>query len=263
MHLFQAVSWLDVVELAGMLILPAFLLVDLIYRDRKFNTPQFWRGRAAIVTIGNFYLSVYVATFWGQAFDGKHLLNGAALGTLGGAVVGILIYELAHYGYHRLAHGWDPLWRLTHQMHHSAESLDAFGAYYLHPLDNFMFTSLGSLVFFPVLGLSMEAGLIASVFLTFNGVFQHANLRTPRWLGYLIQRPESHRVHHGRGIHRYNYSDLPLWDMLFGTFKNPARVDHEEMGFYKGASTRIAEMLLFKDVSEPKTAAAAMVKEAA
>jgi sterol desaturase/sphingolipid hydroxylase (fatty acid hydroxylase superfamily) len=52
-------------------------------------------------------------------------------------------------------------------------------------------------------------------------MFQHANLRTPRWLGYIIQRPESHGIHHERGLHAFNYADLPLWDMVFGTFRNP------------------------------------------
>lgn len=64
-------------------------------------------------------------------------------------------------------------------------------------------------------------------------MFQHANIRTPRWLGYLIQRPESHAVHHGRGIHRYNYADLPLWDIIFGTFRNPETATGE-VGFYRG-----------------------------
>ena len=134
-------------------------------------------------------------------------------------------------------------------MHHSAESLDAFGAYYLHPFDVFFFTSISSLVFFPLLGLAPEAGALAAAFLTFNAMFQHANISTPRWLGYLIQRPESHAVHHGRGIHRYNYSDLPVWDMMFGTFRNP-RTQDGPVGFYTGASTRIIDMLTFRDVAD-------------
>ncbi len=252
MRLIEVMTWLDVVEVAGYLILPVFLLIDLFWHDRVFQTPKFWRGRAAIVTAVTFYGSIYVARFWGGVFEGKSLLNGAALGTVGGTIVGLLAYELVHYGYHRLAHEWDPLWRFTHQMHHSAESVDAFGAFYIHPIDNAVFTTIGSLILFPVLGLNLEAGLLANVFLTFNAVFQHANIRTPRWLGYFIQRPESHRVHHGRGIHRYNYSDLPLWDMLFGTFKNPADEGAKAAGFYDFASTRIWDMLAFRDVSAPK-----------
>jgi sterol desaturase/sphingolipid hydroxylase (fatty acid hydroxylase superfamily) len=139
-------------------------------------------------------------------------------------------------------------------MHHSAESIEALGAYYLHPLDTVLFTTWGSLVFFPLLGLSPEAGAVASAFLSFNAVFQHANIRTPQWLGYVIQRPESHGVHHERGVHRYNYSDLPLWDIAFGTFRNPARWQ-AEAGFYDGASARLGEMLIGRDVSESPAAA--------
>ena len=137
-------------------------------------------------------------------------------------------------------------------MHHSAESLDAFGAYYLHPFDAAMFTTIGSLVFFPLLGVQLEAGILASLFLTFNAMFQHANIKTPRWLGYLVQRPESHNIHHGRGIHRYNYADFPVMDMLFGTFRNPDTVDGIQCGFYNGASSRIPEMLAGVDVYKPR-----------
>lgn len=104
-------------------------------------------------------------------------------------------------------------------------------------------------MFFPLLGLRPEAGAVGAAFLTFNAMFQHANLRTPRWLGYLIQRPESHGVHHERGVHKYNYSDVPLWDMVFGTFYNPP-VWEGEAGFYKGASSRVGDMLIGRDISD-------------
>jgi sterol desaturase/sphingolipid hydroxylase (fatty acid hydroxylase superfamily) len=54
-------------------------------------------------------------------------------------------------------------------------------------------------------------------------VFQHANGDTPHGLGYLIQRPQSHAIHHQRGVHAFNYADLSLWDMVFGTFRNALR----------------------------------------
>ena len=50
-----------------------------------------------------------------------------------------------------------------------------------------------------------------------------ANVRTPQWLGYLVQRPESHSVHHQRGVHAYNYSDLPL-------FAEPGPETERDMG---------------------------------
>jgi len=237
-------------EWVALLSLPVFIVWDLARPERRFEAPRFWRLRAAVVTVVTFYLSLYVGGLWGTWLDGVSLFDGAALGTWGGAALGILVYELVHYWYHRAAHGFDWLWRAAHQMHHSAESLEAIGANYLHPLDTFLFTSWASLVFFPLLGLAPEAGAVAAAFLAFNAAFQHANIRTPRWLGYLIQRPESHGVHHERGVHRYNYSDLPLWDMLFGTFRNPERWE-AEAGFYTGASSRIGAMLIGRDVATP------------
>ncbi|MDH5649191.1 MAG: sterol desaturase family protein [Gammaproteobacteria bacterium] len=231
--------------------IPAFLLLDFLIQKRKFNKPRYWRLQGLLVTGAIFYFTGEIGVFWGTVTEGYSLLNLSGLGIAAGTVIGILVYELVHYWYHRAAHTWNWLWFAGHQMHHSAESLDAFGAYYLHPFDAAMFTTWGSLVFFPLLGVAPEAGAIAALFLTFNAMFQHANIKTPHWLGYLIQRPESHTIHHGRGIHRYNYADLPLWDMVFGTFRNPRSVEGQEVGFYNGASTRIPAMLIGKDVSKP------------
>ncbi len=232
-------------------VLPAFLMLDLVHGARHFWTVRGWRTRALLVSAAAIALSVAVAGFWGRVFDGVALLPGHELGFAGGAVVGILVYEFCHYWYHRAAHAWTPLWRGAHQMHHSAESLDAFGAYYLSPLDTFFFTTISSLVLFPLLGLTLEAGLAASAFIAFCAAFQHANVRTPRWLGYVVQRPESHAVHHERGVHRWNYADLPLWDLVFGTFRNPAEWQGR-VGFYHGASSRLPEMLVGIDVSTPR-----------
>jgi hypothetical protein len=43
-----------------------------------------------------------------------------------------------------------------------------------------------------VLGLDPLAAALTGYLFTFYGLFQHWNIRTPRWLGYFIQRPESH-----------------------------------------------------------------------
>ncbi len=238
------------IEYLGLALIPGFIVLDVIARKRQFETPRGWRMRALTVTVLTFALSMAITIFWATLLEGVSLFDGTGLGIVGGALVGILVYELIHYWYHRTAHANDFLWRWAHQMHHSAESVDAFGAYYLHPVDTFFFTTWSSLVFFPLLGLRPEAGVLAGFFLVFNAMFQHANIATPRWVGYIIQRPESHGVHHQRGKHRSNYSDLPLWDMVFGTFENPREMP-ETVGFYKGASRRIGEMLIMRDVSTP------------
>ena len=232
-------------------LIPGFILLDLLYRRRHYATAPHWHLRALAVTAGIFFFTGWIGEQWGRLFDGWSLVDGSGLGVIGGAAVGVVVYEFFHYWYHRAAHEWNWLWRAGHQMHHSAESLDAFGAFYLHPFDAAAFTTISSLVFFPLLGVKPEAGVLAAFFLTFNAMFQHANIPTPRWLGYLIQRPESHGIHHAAGIHRYNYSDLPLWDIVFGTFRNAKSAEGLRTGFYPGASSRIPDMLIGRDVSQP------------
>ena len=147
-------------------------------------------------------------------------------------------------------HRSDVLWRTFHQMHHSAERLDTFGAFWFSPLDMIGWTALFSLCLTLGVGLTPEATTLVMYTTTFLSVFQHGNIRTPRWLGYIVQRPESHSRQHARGVHAGNYSDLPVFDLLFGTFHNPQDFAADN-GFYQGASTRIAEMLSFRDVSRP------------
>lgn len=241
-------TWIDIVFWASLALLPLFLIADAFYRARRYDTPRFWRIRALAVTLLAIALSFVVPMGWARVFGERTLFNLSALGTAGGAVAAIAIYELAHYWYHRTIHRNDTMWRLFHQMHHSPESLDAWGAYYLAPTDVAMFVTLQTLVFGPILGVDLGAAMIGNLFLTFNAIFQHANIRTPVWLGYIIQRPESHGVHHQRGVHAYNYSDLPFWDIVFGTFRNPATFEGE-VGFWNGASSKVADMLLARDVS--------------
>jgi sterol desaturase/sphingolipid hydroxylase (fatty acid hydroxylase superfamily) len=240
---------IELLELAPLIFIGVFLLLAVLHGARHYQTPLWWRTRMLIVSAAMVVGSIGTAIFWAGVFGDRHLLDGAYLGTWPGAAVGILVYEFVHYWYHRAAHRFDWLWRLGHQMHHSAEAMDAFSANYLHPIDLFLFASWGSLIFYPLLGLTLEAGLICGAWLGFNAMFQHANIRTPQWLGYVMQRPESHVVHHQRGRHQHNYANLPLWDIAFGTFRNPRQVDGVEVGFYKGASTRILDMLLFRDAA--------------
>jgi len=100
------------------------------------------------------------------------------------------------------------------------------------------------------LGLDPLAAALVGYLFAFYAYFQHWNVRTPQWLGYIIQRPESHCVHHRLGVHYYNFADLPLWDILFGTFRNPKRFV-APVGFEGGADLKLGAMLAFADVNAP------------
>ena len=208
-----------------------------------------WKLRGLAAFFAYFFISSYVPLLLAAPLARLQLFDLSVLGKWGGALAGVVAYELGTYVWHRAMHASDFLWRTVHQMHHSAERLDTWSAFWFSPLDMLGWTLLFS-VSMTIAGIAPEATVLAVYATTLFGVFQHSNIRTPRWLGYLLQRPESHSRHHARGIHNGNYSDLPLFDMLFGTFQNPAAFS--ETGFYEGASARVADMLLFRDVSTPR-----------
>jgi hypothetical protein len=104
------------------------------------------------------------------------------------------------------------------------------------------------LIAYPLLGLSPTAAAIYASLAALAELAYHANVRTPRWVGFIVQRPEMHRIHHQRGVHAHNYADLPVWDFLFGTYENPATFEGE-CGFSPRDEARVGEMLAFVDVT--------------
>lgn len=211
------------------------------------ETRGWWRR--ALVLNGIVVVFFFAAETWDPWLH-QHRLSDA-LGELPaplGGLIGFVAFQFAHYWWHRARHGSDFLWRWVHQVHHSARRLEVLTASYTHPLDGLAYIALLSGVSVGLLGLSLEAAQWAILLDTFYNYFIHSNLRAPYWLGYIIQRPEMHRVHHQYGVHAYNYA-LPVWDMLFGTHFNP-RPDEEAQwcGFDAEKSDRVGEMLLGTDV---------------
>ncbi len=179
------------------------------------------------------------------------------LGQLGlwGYPIGLLFVTGIAYWFHRAEHRIDVLWRMTHQVHHSASRVDIPGAFYTHPLEVVAKSTMGILVSTVVLGLAPMAAALVSTTVAFISLFQHWNIHTPRWLGLLIPRPEMHGLHHEFGVHSRNYADLPVWDMLFGTYVNPTTFTGT-VGFEPKAAQRLGAMLVFQDVNRPVQTAA-------
>ncbi|MEM8983008.1 MAG: sterol desaturase family protein [Pseudomonadota bacterium] len=238
----------DPVSLGVFALYAAILLWEFAMPARALPTIPGWRRRAGLSFVVYFFLSSYLPYAWDPLLAKYQLFDLSALAPLQGAFVGLLVYNGLLYLWHRSLHASNWLWRAFHQMHHSAERIEAAGAFYFSPLDMAGFTLLGSLALTLVVGLSADAVTLFLYAAMFLGIFQHANVRTPRWLGYVIQRPESHAVYHRRTAHRDNYCDLPIIDMLFGTFRNPSDYP-DQAGFHDGASGRITDMLLWRDVT--------------
>ena len=243
---------LDPVSLVVFAIYGGLILWEAFFPARALPIIKGWRVRGIMAFCIYFLLSSYLPLLWGEFLAQYQVFDLTALGTWGGAIAGLLIYELGVYVWHRSMHTSDLLWRGLHQMHHSAERLDTYSAFWFSPLDMVGWTALSSFCLTVIIGIRPEAAVIVLYITTFLAIFQHSNIRTPRWLGFIVQRPESHSHHHGKNQHRSNYSDLPLFDLLFGTLYNPRHFS-DETGFYKGASKRVTDMLLFRDVAVTNT----------
>ena len=108
---------------------------------------------------------------------------------------------------------------------------------------------LSSAILYFLVGVGAQAAAVAVLITGLAELFYHWNVPTPYWLGYLVQRPESHCVHHQEGLHSCNYADLPLWDMLFGTFRNPRRWE-AKCGFGADKEQLFLPMLAGRDVNK-------------
>ena len=238
---------LDPATLATLAIVAALALWEWLAPGRPLPRVRGWALRAGAAMVGYLLLATYLPLLWADVLAPLQLLDFAGWPTLAAAAAGVLVYEFGAFAYHWSMHRFEPMWRVLHQMHHSAERQDVASAFWFSPWDMVGWTLLASVIL-TILGLSAPAATAALLVITFLAVFQHANVRTPVWLGYFVQRPESHSVHHERGVHRFNYSDLPVVDMLFGTFRNP-RGYSPATGFWHGASARVLPMLVARDIS--------------
>ena len=236
---------------ASIIVISIFILLMIaeeLFPGRPLPKIKYWKLKGILAFVIYFFLSTYLPMFWNDTLAQYQLIDMLFLGDFGGAIVALLIYEFGVYIWHRSMHKSNILWRIFHQMHHSAERVDTYGAFFFSLMDMIGFTLLTSLALVVAGGFTVQATIYAIYGATFLAVIQHANIKTPQWMGYIFQRPESHSLHHAKGVHAFNYSDLPLFDIILGTFKNPKEFA-SETGFYNGASTRIVEMMMFKDIN--------------
>lgn len=238
-------------EILGLMVPTTFIfffVTERLFPRRQYPPIRFW----GLIGFGCLIMTALITTLLPmllpESITQYHLIDGARLGIVGGVLVGYPLTALGSALVHRAFHEYKILWRMGHQLHHSPRRLDIPGSVFFHPLDITLQMAPAILVSVFVLGLDPLAAGVVGYVSAFYGMFQHWNVKTPRWLGYVIQRPEAHGLHHERGVQARNYSDFPPWDMLMGTFKNPERFDGD-VGFEENASDRVGAMLAFQDVN--------------
>ena len=134
--------------------------------------------------------------------------------------VGLLLFELGGYAYHRLAHAVPALWRL-HEVHHSSETMDWLASFRQHPVEIVLIT-LAQNAPLVLLGVPLGAHAAVLVALKLATVFVHSNVRVPVGpLRFVIATPRFHHRHHQRDGAVANFSSfLPFLDLLFGSYSD-------------------------------------------
>lgn len=207
-----------------------------------------WPMRVIAINIVQLSVVVLAGLSWERWLSSRSLLHlSAYLNPFTGGFVAYFIATFVFYWWHRWRHESDLLWLGFHQIHHSPQRIEVITSFYKHPLEMTVNSILGSLIVYTLLGLDLRAGAIYTAFTALGEFFYHTNITTPRWIGYIFQRPEMHRIHHEYGRHRNNYGDFVWWDMLFGTYENPLRFE-STCGFDDVREQRLFAMLRFNDV---------------
>jgi sterol desaturase/sphingolipid hydroxylase (fatty acid hydroxylase superfamily) len=240
-------------DTAMLLALPAgfmiFLLVEaLAPSGRAMPVVRHWRliGLAALAVT----LVVYVGT---PLLIVPHLPPMAIVdlnrwGNWAAPVLWVLTTFLGYWA-HRTMHYFDILWRAGHQLHHGVARVDISSAMLFHPFDAVVQGVLTGLLAAGLTNATAHAAAWAGLWGFTVALYQHWDVRTPAWTGWLIQRPEAHLLHHERDVHARNFGDMPVWDRLFGTYAEPVGRT-VVLGFEPGRARRWLAMLAMVDVNQ-------------
>ncbi len=208
-----------------------FLVAERAFPGRELPEAKGWYRRALLVNLTQLGIILITARLWIHLFGVSVFKLSSWNMPLAEGFVGWFIGTFFFYWWHVLRHK-NGFWLIFHQVHHSPSRIEVATSFYKHPLEILSDAILSALVLYPLLGCSMMGAFWYNFFAATGEYFYHANIRTPRWLRFFIQTPELHSIHHEYDVHTYNFSDIPLWDRLFGTYQGRNRF-FESMRFPK------------------------------
>jgi sterol desaturase/sphingolipid hydroxylase (fatty acid hydroxylase superfamily) len=226
----------------------ALLVVERLWPGNTLPQSKGWWVRLIVVNAVQVGIVIVAGLTWDQWFQGASLFHlGEQLSVFWGATICYFASTLVYYWWHRVRHESKLFWLLCHQLHHSPRRIEVLASFYKHPVEITINSLISATLTYALLGLTIEGAALYTFFTAIAEYFYHLNIKTPRWLGPIFQRPESHRVHHQRHHHTQNYADLPIWDLIFGTYHNPVK-SPAKCGFDPDKEARFGEMLAFRDV---------------
>lgn len=225
-----------------------FFIAERIFPGRSLPNSYLWYSRAIFLNVCQLGIIFLAGISWDVWLRGYSLFTiSTYLSSLEQGILCWFIGTFIFYWWHRARHKYKFLWVGLHQIHHSASRIEILTSFYKHPLEIASNSIIISFVLFVILGADPIAAGWFNLFAATGEFFYHSNLKTPHWVGYFMQRPEHHSIHHQFDVHDYNYGDITWWDRLFGTFKDTNKFS-ERCGFKEGREQKLGQMLLFKDV---------------
>lgn len=224
-----------------------FFLLERLAPGRELPESPGWYARALFLNGCQLAIVMLGGVTWNHWFQGVSLFRVSAhMPPLLQGFLGWFLGTFIFYWWHRARHQVNVLWRVFHQVHHSPARIEALTAFYKHPVEITADAIIMSALMYSVLGASLAGAAWFNVFAVFGEFFYHSNLRTPHWMGYFLQRPEHHSIHHQLDVHKFNFGDITWWDRLFGTFREADKFA-AQCGFPEQHQRQLAAMLMFRD----------------
>jgi sterol desaturase/sphingolipid hydroxylase (fatty acid hydroxylase superfamily) len=214
---------------------------------RKLPISRGWYSRAAVMNLMQLTLIGAGGITWNRFFRNHALFNfGGWSSPLAEGAFYWFVGTFIFYWWHRIRHA-NGFWLAFHQVHHSPSRIELLTSFYKHPVEIVADSILTGIFIYCVFGGTAAAGAWTSLFGAVGEYFYHSNIRTPSWLGWFIQRPEHHSIHHQLHVHKHNFGDITWWDRMFGTFRDTEGFA-ERCGFPGRQEEKLFDMLCFKDV---------------
>ena len=212
----------------GMLILMGVLEAVFPARERVQTRGRRWLTNFGLVIIATlairllFPIIAVGAALWAQG-QGWGLLNMISLPSWAAILLAVIILDMMIYWQHVAFHRIPVLWRL-HKVHHADRDLDASSGLRFHPIE-IIISMLYKMAVVICLGAPVLAVIIFEILLNACAIFNHANLRLPRWierpLRQIMVTPALHRIHHSvletETNTNYGFSVI-WWDKIFRTY---------------------------------------------
>jgi len=217
-------------------------------RVRWTTHAGFFAANAVTAQLLAFLIIVPVAAHWAQRND-FGLLHWIDMPPVAVWVIAFVVLDFAVWLQHVLMHRIPFLWRV-HAVHHSDTHLDLTSALRFHPLEIILSTLYKS-AWVVLLGVPVLVALAFELWLNGNALFNHSNIRLPRWLDRFMRRfivtPDMHLVHHSTDVaeQQRNYGfALTIWDRLFAQYlpKSERGVETQPIGLLEAQDNRPARL---------------------